>query len=111
PAPARGARWGIDVILNIAGRKHTRHAGLRTVMGVDVAVGIQLDLSGEERRVRRVPDGNEYAVERQLAEMTGLQIADDDADHFTVGAVLDLGNLRIPDELDLGIGHRFVLHD
>ena len=65
-------------------------------MSPDVAVRVQLDLSGEERRVRRVADGDEHAVERQLTQVTGLEIADDDADDLALAAVLDLGDLRNP---------------
>ena len=77
----------------------------------DVAGGVEIDLTLEKRGVRRVADGDEDAVERQLDCRAGLQVPDDDARDLALRDVLDLGDLRIPDELDLRVRERLVLHD
>src|SRR5262245_9211160 len=105
-----GDRLAVDVILHVASRKHAGHARLRAVLRLDVAVGVQIDLPDEQRGVRCVPDGDEHAVERQFAQVSGLQISNDNAGDLALVAVFDLSDLGIPDEVDLGIGHRLVLH-
>ena len=65
--PGRGHGLPVDVILNVARRKHSGHVRVAAVMGDDVAVGVELDLPFEQRRVRRVANGDEHAVERDLA--------------------------------------------
>ena len=59
-------------------------------------------LSDEERRVRRVADGDEHAVERKLTQVTGLEIADDNADNSPCRHP-SLQRPRIPDEPIFGL--------
>src|SRR5262245_43652139 len=73
----------VDVILNVAGGEHPGHARPRPLIRLDVAGLVQLDLSGEQRGVRCVADGNEDAIERQFAEVAGLQIANGDTGDLT----------------------------
>src|SRR5262245_62209851 len=85
-------RLPIDVVLYIAGGEDARHARLRARAREDVSVLVELDLSHEQRRVRRVPDRDEDAVERKLTELAGLQIADDDAGDFAFFRRLNLSD-------------------
>ena len=66
PDPGRGDRLPVDVILHVAAREDAGDARLRAVVRDDVAVGVQLELTAEQRRVRRVADGDEHAAHRHL---------------------------------------------
>src|SRR5205814_6715991 len=106
-----GNRLTIDVVLHVACGKHPRTGRLRPVMRADVAGFVELDLAAEERGIRRVADRDEDAVERHVRDPGRLEIPHVDAGHFTALEVLDVGDLRVPDELDLRVRERFVLHD
>src|SRR5580704_10404677 len=52
----------IGAILNIAGVKHTRHAGARTALRDDVAVPVKLNLALKRLGVGDVTDGHKESV-------------------------------------------------
>src|SRR5690349_8098726 len=56
--PRRGHGLPIGVILHVAAREDAGHGGLRSVVRYDIAAGVELDLSGEQRGVRRMADGD-----------------------------------------------------
>src|SRR5687768_3053018 len=99
------------MVLHVAGGKHAGDVRPGATVRDDVTVRVEIDLPTEQRRIRRVADGDEHAVESDLAGHAGLQVAHDDAGHFAFGQVGDVDHFRIPDELDLGVGERLVLHD
>ena len=107
----RGNRLPVNVILHVAAREDTRHAGVRALVGDDVAIGIHLELAPEERRVRRVPDRDEHAVDPQFASFAGDDVAQQHAGHEALGHVLNILDLAVPGEIDLRIFERLVLHD
>ena len=86
PDAGRGDRLPVDVILHVAAREHARHARLRAVVRDDVAVGVELELAAEERRVRRVADRHEHAGHRNLGPHAGLVVAHDHPGHFALAA-------------------------
>ena len=55
----------VYVVLHVAGCKDAGHARVRAIVRHDVTVRVELELTSEERRIRRVADGDEHAVERQ----------------------------------------------
>src|SRR3954467_12600479 len=61
-----GNRLPVDVVLDIAAREDAGDAGLRAVVGDDVAVLIELDLATEQRGIRRMADRHEHAADRDL---------------------------------------------
>src|SRR5881398_2562952 len=75
-AGARGRdRLPIAMVLHIAGYEHARNGGKAAVLGEQVAVRIHFEFPLEDNGVRIVADGDEYAVERNLASFPGLLIA------------------------------------
>src|SRR6185369_8991450 len=88
-----GDRLAVDVILDVAAGEDARDVGLRAVVRDDVTVAIELELTLEQRRVRRVPDGDEYAGHWNLGPLAGLAVADDHRGHFALPAVPDLFDL------------------
>ena len=77
PEPGGGDGLAVDVILHVAAREHTGHARPRTHVGDDVAVGVELELTLEERGVRGVADGDEHAVDGDVLPFAGLVVASD----------------------------------
>ena len=71
PAPQTGRRdcLPIDTVGDVAGREQSRNAcGRGTRNNLNVAVCMQLDLAREELACRRMSDGNEDAVDRELVD-------------------------------------------
>ena len=62
----RGDRLPVDVVLHVAAGEHARDRRLRSVVRDQVAVHVRLELPREQRRVRRVADGDEDAVDGQI---------------------------------------------
>jgi hypothetical protein len=79
--------------------------------GVDeqVPVGVGLQLAGEELAARVVADRDEQAGDLQRGRLTGLRVPDGHAGDAVVAA--DAGDLAVPQELDLLVGERALLHD
>src|SRR5688572_31869601 len=99
------------MILDVAGSKNAWNVRARSASGDDVSVRIEVDLSPEERGVWRVADGDEHTVNREVADLAGLQMPQNNAGDlalFQIGHVDDFG---VPDEIDLGVREGFVLHD
>ena len=71
-----GHRLAVDVVGDVAGRKHAGHRGRgRVRRGHDVAGRLHLELALEELGRRRVADGDEHAVDRHLGDRAGLDVA------------------------------------
>src|ERR1700733_10385838 len=77
---ASGARSGdglpVSSVLNITGVKNARHVGACAAMRSDVAVGIEIDLAREGRRIGDVADGDEEAVDVALPNFIRQYVAE-----------------------------------
>src|SRR5437879_4529019 len=112
-AGARG-RHGLAIgeVGDIAGREdagHGRLGGAR--QHLDVVVRVEVDLSLEDRRVRKMPDRHEEPVDGRLPDHTALQILEPDGRDLALVGIEHLVHRGVPDELDLGILERALLHD
>src|SRR5690606_27413713 len=113
----RGDRLAVDLVGNVAGGEHARHAGgggiaLQPGPDLDVAVA-HLQLPLEQRGVRGVADGDEEALHGDLAGAVVPGRADAHAGDAAVVAQ-HLVHRVVPDDLDLaglGLGEQLVLHD
>src|SRR6185369_8453472 len=111
PRACCGDGLTVDMILNVSCGKHPGTARLRAVMRQDVSGFVELELTPEQRGIGSVADRDEYAVERYFAQFAGLQVANDNARDLAPFDVIDVGDLGVPDELDLRIRECLVLHD
>src|SRR5882724_5668409 len=92
------------MILHVARRKHAGYAGRRratlvAAFGDDVAI-YHIDLALEDLRVRRMADGNENTVQRQIPRVVVLGRADADAVHAFLVAQYFVQRM-VPLELDI----------
>ncbi len=81
----------------------------RRVLDQDVAVGVEFDLPAEQFGAGVVPDRHEEAGDVQLLLDLGLDVAQDQAVDLVVAEYVH--HLGVPDELDLVVGERPLLHD
>src|SRR5690606_4851465 len=82
----RGDGLAVDVVGDVAGGEHARHAGLRghargTGLDAHVAV-LHVQLADEDVRVRLVADGDEHGAELDVAGFAALHVAHAHALHF-----------------------------
>src|SRR5450755_353643 len=80
PRSGAGHRLPINVIGDIAGGEHAGHAGRSRIafaaaLDPDVAAGHD-QLTLEQLRVRRVPDGDEYALDIELPRRAAADVLD-----------------------------------
>src|SRR5690606_10749569 len=95
---------------DISGGEHTLDRGAGAVVDHDVAVGIELDLTGEQIGDGLVADGDEHSVGRQLGDLAGGGVLEYDAGHRAV-LTLDLGDHGVPAHLDLRVLENPGRHD
>ncbi len=108
----RGCRDGLAVrrVDHVAGGEHARQVRARgAAVDGDGALGGELQLLVEEVRARVVADGDEEAFDRERTLLARDGVLEDDA--LDLLAARDVDHLRVPDELDLGVLERAVLHD
>src|SRR6266478_4417247 len=105
-----GDRLAVAMVLHVAGNEYTGNRGQAAVLGEQVAVGIHFEFSLENNGVRIVADGNEYAVERNLARFLGLLIAQTHAFHVALWSEYLLHGER-SDEFDFLVGLGAIDHD
>ena len=79
------------------------------VVDEHVALGVELDLAGQQLRARVVADRDEQAGRVELAGLAGLGVAQGQPGELVV--TVDLGDLGVPGELDLRVGEGALLHD
>ena len=106
-----GNRLTVDVILDVARGEDARDVGARAVVRQDVAVRVHLELTLEERRVRRVADRDEHAVDASVFRSPVSVFLSTMPVHFALAAVVDVVDFAVPLERDLRVGERLVLHD
>ena len=109
--PCRRDRLTVDVVLHVACGEHARDVGAAALAGDEIAVLVHVQLALEEVGVRRVADRHEHAVHRQLRPLARHGVAQVQPGHFSLGDVVDLFDDGVPEDLDLGMGQRLVLHD
>ena len=110
PGTGRGDRLPVHVVLHVARGEDAGHRGDgRIGLGDDVAVLVELQLPGEQRGVRRVPDRDEHPADRKLAQCIGLGVAQ--AHRFELAVADDIVDDGVPAHVDLRVGEDAVLHD
>src|SRR5258706_12006820 len=106
----RGDRLPVNVVLHVAGRENPGPRGHgRAGPGHDVAALVEVELAGEELGVRVVPDRHEQARHRKLGVGAGLDITE--LQRLDATAALHARDRAVPEELDLRVRERTVLHD
>ena len=111
--PRGGDRLAEHLVLHVAGGKHALDRGSRAArLRQDVALCVHRHLSGEDRRVRRMADGDEHSVNRQPIERAGLHVAEPDpGNHLGRAAAFDFLHDAVPDHVDPGVGEQPRLQD
>src|SRR5580658_9021777 len=112
-AARAGRRDGLPVqaVLHVARVKYAGNVGARAALREDVALGIGIDLSLEDARVRDVPDGHEEAVYRLVPRLAADGIAQARPGYQFFGRVENVVNHGVGEEPDLGVALRAVEHD
>ncbi|TKS60846.1 MAG: hypothetical protein EWM73_03046 [Nitrospira sp.] len=112
-ARARGGHGlAVGEVGDVAGREDAGHGGLRAPRrDLDVFVRVQVDLPLEDGRIGLVPDGDEEPVNGRLPLDARLEVLEPHRRHLALGGVQDVLDRRVPDELDLGVLQRTLLHD
>ena len=82
---------------------------MRGRVDLEVALVVQVELALEQLGARVVADRDEQAGDRELGGLAGLEVAQRQAGELAASPV-DLGDLAVPDELDLRVGEGAVLH-
>ena len=110
PRSRRGHRLAVGVVLHVATGEHTLDVGVRRAgHGDQVAVLVGVQHTSEQVGVRAVPDGDEQPAHVQCGRGPGVHVAHDRAlETVAAQQVVDDG---VPQELDLRVGERAVLHD
>src|SRR5579863_3134847 len=77
-ATGAGSGYGlaVAVVLHVAGNKDAGNGSQGAVFGYQVAVGVHIELTFEDRRVGVVADGDEDAVHCDFARLLCLWIAE-----------------------------------
>src|SRR5699024_4237240 len=83
--------------------------GCRRVDDLDVPIGVEGDLSGQELRARIMADRYEHPRHRQSPFGPGDGIAQ--AQPLDLGLTDNLGDFAVPSDLDLLVGHDSIDHD
>src|SRR3954454_4346657 len=109
PRSRRGHRLPVGAVLDVAGGEHALHVQVRTSVGEQVRRVVHGQLAHEQVGVRVMPDGHEHARDVELTQLAGLDVLDGGAGHLVVPVHLD--RHRVPDELDLVVLERPLLHD
>src|SRR5690606_18527898 len=108
----RGDGLAIDRILHVARGEHALDVGRgRARLGQDVAALVHVELAAKQLGVRLVTDRHEDAVGLDALERAGLDVAQRDRLDAGLALAVDLVDHAVPDEADLRVLERAVLHD
>src|SRR5436190_17050760 len=113
-ASCTGGRDGLakDRILDVAAGEHAGNVGARgIVMGLDVAVAVEIDLAFTNFSIGIVTDRNEEPVDLEFGCILRLHIPESQSSDTAFLFSDDFVNDGIPDELNLRVAERAVLHD
>ena len=112
---AAGAGGGdglaVAAVLDVSAGEDAGDAGEDVIVRLDVSVGVEVDLSGEDGGVGDVSDAQKQTTDRQDGFRPGDGIAQAEAEDFFL---LDSENLLdggVGAEMDLGVGHGPIQHD
>src|SRR5690606_26504941 len=108
--PGGGDRLTVDVIDGVAAREDTGQVRLGgRVLDEDVALRVELDLSGQDLGARVVPDGDEQSGGLDLALLAGDGVPQRRAGDLVL--TVDGDDLAVPGEVDLLVRHGALGHD
>src|SRR5688572_10744915 len=93
PRASRCDGLSILVVLYVSRCEDPRHTRSRTLVRDDIPVGVELDLTREQRSVRSMTDREEQAIERHLTQLASLEVPHDDGGDFALADVFDVGDL------------------
>src|SRR5262249_42350862 len=111
-AAGRRDRLSKREVLDVARCEDARYAGRSTPrLDLDVAVRQQLDLAAEDLRVGLMTDRDEETVDGPLRLGPGLHVLQAHRRDLALLNVKDVLDHRVPDESDLRILERALLHD
>src|SRR3990172_1669018 len=105
----RGDRLPVALVEDIAGDEDALHGALRVVLDLEVAKVVHLQRAPQEIRVRPVPDCEEEALGLHRVFLSRNRVFD--AQPLDLLGPQDLGDHRVPPELDLRVLHRALLHE
>src|SRR5262249_49976846 len=113
-AAASGAGDGlaVDVVLHVSRSEHPRHAGRARVAlaaaARDDVTALHVELSVEDRRVRRVAYGDEQAVDVELLALPVVDPLDSDAVH-ALGVAEDFVEDAVPADGNIAFFEQLLL--
>jgi hypothetical protein len=106
----RGDRLSVGVVDQVAAGEDAGLVGLGGgVCHQDVSLGVEVDLPAQQLRAWVVADGDEEAGDRQRSGLAGHGVAQ--RQRLEPVAAVDLGDLGVPEDLELLVGERALLHD
>jgi hypothetical protein len=101
PGAGRGDGLAVGVVLHVAAGEHAVDVGGRAGPGDEVAVLIEVEHTGEQVGVGAVADGHEQPGDVEVGGSPVLVLSHRDA--FELGVAVDLGDLAVPQHLDLRV--------
>src|SRR5579862_7400882 len=107
--PGRGHGLAVGLVLDVPAREDAVDVRGASAPGHDVALVVELELSLEDGGVGLVADRDEDPGDRELPRLAGRRVAEQQPGDLAVAE--NLGHLRCPRELDVGVGERALLHD
>ncbi len=112
-AAGAGGGDGLSVaaVLDVAAGEDAGDTGQNVVLGLDVAVIVEVDLAVEHFGVGLVADAEEEAGDGKDGLFAGLDVADVEAGDGFLFDAADFLNDCVGEELDLGIGDGALEHD
>src|SRR6186997_2983781 len=109
-AIARGGHClAVVMVVHVARDEHALDLRSGLPDHLEVAAGADVELALEELRVRLVADGDEEALDGELARLACLRVAEGEGVNGHIA--LHLGDLLVPEDLDFRVVERPVLHD
>ena len=106
-----GDGLAVAAVLNVSAGVDAGDAGEDVVVGLDVAVLVEVELAGEHGGVGDVSDAEEEAAEVEVGFDAGGGVENANAGDFFLRGVEDFLDDGVGEELDLGVGDGAVEHD
>jgi len=106
-----GDGLAVDVVGDVAGGEYAGDVCKGAAVADEVAAIVHLELAAEGGGVRGVADGDEDALDLELAVLAGLDVFQLHGADFAVVVGEVFGDDGVPDGLDLRVRHGAVGHD